>query len=70
MQRDLIVLASSLHDIGKIGISEKILNKPGPLTAEEYNEMKKHTLIGAQILKNLEIYKDEPLVKVAYKICR
>ncbi len=42
--------AALLHDIGKIGIDESILNKPGKLTAEEYEEMKKHPLIGHQIL--------------------
>ena len=42
--------AALLHDIGKIGIDEAILNKPGKLTAEEYEEMKKHPLIGHQIL--------------------
>lgn len=42
-----ISLASALHDIGKIGIDEKILNKPGKLTEEEYGIMKTHTTIGA-----------------------
>ena len=66
----LITLASSLHDIGKIGIDEKILNKPGRLTAEEFEEMKKHTVIGEEILCSLEIYQNELLVKVAREICR
>ena len=39
----MITVASALHDIGKIGIDEKILNKPGRLTNEEFVEMKKHT---------------------------
>ena len=59
-----------LHDIGKVGIDEKILNKPGRLTNEEFEEMKKHTLIGASMLKSLGVYQDEELVKVAYQICR
>jgi putative two-component system response regulator len=46
----LIVLAAPLHDIGKIGIPDKILLKPGPLTRLEHDEMKKHTSIGADIL--------------------
>ena len=66
----LITLASSLHDIGKIGIDEKILNKPGRLTAEEFEEMKKHTVIGEEILRSLELYQNELLVKVAREICR
>ena len=66
----LISTASSLHDIGKIGIPESILNKQGKLTAEEFEVMKKHTLIGASILKNLGRYQKEPLLKTAYQICR
>lgn len=68
--RMLISTASSLHDIGKIGIDEKILNKPGRLTPEERKIMEKHTVIGADMLVNLPMYEDEPLMKVAYQICR
>lgn len=68
--RMLISMASSLHDIGKIGIDEKILNKPGRLTPEERKIMEKHTVIGADMLANLPMYEDEPLMKVAYQICR
>lgn len=68
--RLLITTASSLHDIGKIGIPESILNKPGKLTKEEFEEMKKHTLIGASMLKNLGMYQNEPLMETAYQICR
>lgn len=66
----LISKASALHDIGKISISDEILNKPGRLTAEEFAIMKKHSLEGAAMLDELVAYKDEPLVKVAYQICR
>ena len=69
-QQDMIALASALHDIGKIGIDEKLLNKPGKLTQEEFETMKTHTLIGASMLENLGIFQNEPLVKVAYQICR
>lgn len=65
-----ITLASALHDIGKIGIDDKILNKPGRLTKEEFEIMKSHTLIGASILENLGVYQEEPLLKAAYQICR
>ncbi len=68
--RMLISTASSLHDIGKIGIDEKILNKPGRLTPEERKEIEKHTVIGADILSELKMYSDEPLMKMAYQICR
>ena len=66
----MITTASALHDIGKMGIDENILNKPGRLTKEEFEEMKKHTLIGASMLKSLELYQDEKLVQIAYQICR
>ena len=46
------------HDIGKIGISDSILLKNGKLTEEEYNEIKKHPIIGKNILSNAEIFKD------------
>ena len=65
-----ITLASALHDIGKIGIDDKILNKPGRLTKEDFEIMKSHTLIGASILENLGLYQEEPLIKTAYQICR
>lgn len=66
----LITNAAALHDIGKIGIDEKILNKPGKLTKEEFEIMKTHTLIGAKMIENLEGFQEEPLVKVTYAICR
>lgn len=66
----LITVASALHDIGKIGIDEKILNKPGKLTPEEFELMKMHTMIGASMLGRLEIYKEERLVQIACEICR
>ena len=66
----MISTASALHDIGKIGINEKILNKPGKLTKEEFEIMKTHTLIGASMLTDLELYQDEMLVRIAYQICR
>lgn len=66
----IITTASALHDIGKIGIDEKILNKPGKLTDEEFEIMKTHTVIGASILENLDVYRNEELVKTARDICR
>lgn len=61
---DNIRYASPLHDIGKVGIADAILLKPGKLTAEEFEEMKKHTLYGAKILANAE----STLLKAACRI--
>ena len=49
---ETIELAAPMHDIGKIGIADEILRKPGRLTHPEYNIMKNHTLIGYEILKD------------------
>ena len=62
--------ASALHDIGKMGIDEKILNKPGRLTDEEFEIMKTHTIIGAHMVEQLGEYKNEPLVRYTHEICR
>ena len=69
-QQDLIPLASALHDIGKIGIDEKILNKPGKLTPEEFEVMKTHSMLGAQILYDLDNFSEQPLLQTAYEIAR
>lgn len=65
-----ISLASALHDIGKIGIDEKILNKPGKLTEEEYGIMKTHTTIGAIMIHQVQMEEDDTLIQFAYEICR
>jgi putative two-component system response regulator len=49
----LFIQSSRLHDVGKIGISDAILKKPAKLTSDEFDEMKKHTLIGAQIIDKI-----------------
>jgi putative nucleotidyltransferase with HDIG domain len=46
-----IYLAGLLHDVGKIGVRDAVIGKPGPLTPEEYDEMKQHPEIGARILE-------------------
>lgn len=66
----LIATASALHDIGKINIDEKILNKPGKLTKEEFEIMKTHTTIGAAMIGKIDLYHSERLVQLAYEICR
>lgn len=70
--KDVLIIstASALHDIGKIMIDEKILNKPGKLTKEEFEIMKTHSMLGASILKELPTYQEKTLVSVAYEICR
>ena len=65
----LISVASSLHDIGKIAIPDEIINKPGKLTAEEFEIMKTHSEQGAKMLEKLIEYKDERLIKFAHDIC-
>ena len=69
-QQSIIPLASALHDIGKIAIDEKILNKPGKLTPEEFEVIKTHTTLGAEILQRQENFDNEPLLQTAYEICR
>ncbi len=69
-QQDNIPLASALHDIGKIGIDEKILNKPGKLTPEEFEVVKTHSMLGAEMLHQLENFNEQPLLQTAYEIAR
>ena len=69
-QQDNIPLASALHDIGKIGIDEKILNKPGKLTQEEFEVIKTHSMLGAEMLHQLENFNEQPLLQTAYEITR
>ena len=66
----MITTLSALHDIGKISIPTAILNKPGKLTAEEFEIMKTHTTIGDEILATMTEYQDDPLVHFARQICR
>ena len=68
---DVISTASALHDIGKIAIPDAILNKPEQLTAEEFQVMKTHTEIGAEMLMELPAeQRESELVKIAIEICR
>jgi putative nucleotidyltransferase with HDIG domain len=50
---EAIDAAALLHDIGKIGIPDRLLTKPGPLTPAEYDEVKQHVIIGADILSTV-----------------
>jgi putative two-component system response regulator len=63
---DLIIQSSQLHDIGKISIEDKILRKPGKLDEVEYNEMKKHTIFGEQIIEKIQtMTKENEFLKYA-----
>ncbi len=55
---ETIVRAARVHDIGKMGVPDQILYKPGELDEEEWEVMKEHPEIGAEILSGLEIYED------------
>ena len=66
----MISTAAIFHDIGKIGISEDILYKPDKLTAEEFEIMKTHTVIGQQIIQSMSGYRDEPMLLMAAQVCR
>lgn len=53
-----------LHDIGKIGIRDEVLQKRGPLSPEDYQNIQKHPLIGVKIVKEIEFFKDKiPMIR-------
>jgi len=52
-QRDTIIRAALIHDVGKVGITDTIIGKQGPLTDEEYNIVKRHPIIGAEIVSQM-----------------
>jgi HD-GYP domain-containing protein (c-di-GMP phosphodiesterase class II) len=53
-QLNVLEIAALFHDVGKIGIPDKVLNKPGKLTDEEFNQIKEHPSIGVDILKTID----------------
>jgi len=63
-----IVLGSQMHDIGKVSIADAILLKPGRLTPEEYDIMKKHTVYGARALEGVEDEDPDGLLQIARQI--
>ncbi|KYL32267.1 two-component system response regulator [Pseudoalteromonas agarivorans] len=63
-QAELLRQAAPMHDVGKIGIPDAILLKPGRLTPDEFDHMKQHATIGAQILAN----SSSPLLQLAHKL--
>ena len=58
---DMLKLASPMHDIGKVGIPDNILNKPGKLTFEEFEIMKTHAQLGYEMLKHSQ----KPILQAA-----
>jgi putative nucleotidyltransferase with HDIG domain len=64
---ETIVRAAYLHDIGKIGIPDGELNKPGPLSADEYEQMKKHPAIGARILASYSQFSEGADIVLAHQ---
>lgn len=69
-ERATISAASTLHDLGKLSIPDYVLNKPGRLTPEEFEIMKTHTTIGANMLESMTEYRSSALVQAARDICR
>ena len=68
---DNIVMAAPMHDIGKIEISDTILNKPGKLTEEEFEIMKKHSEYGGDIIKDtISNVEEQEYCNIAYNIAR
>ena len=67
---ETVCMAASLHDIGKLMIPCELLEKPDRLTPEEYEIVKRHTVIGAQLIAELPGYQGEKLTKYAMEICR
>ena len=69
-QADCVTIstASALHDVGKTGVDQGILNKPGRLTPEEFEAVKQHTVIGEELLRGMREYRGEPLLETAAAI--
>lgn len=66
---DDIVCASALHDVGMIAVPESILNKPGPLTNEEFEIIKRHTIYGAQVIERISSIGGERFFSYCRDIC-
>jgi putative two-component system response regulator len=66
-----LYFATPLHDIGKVGVSDAILRKPGPLTPGEFAEMKRHTVLGAELLANAAArFPEAEYLQTAIKVAR
>jgi putative nucleotidyltransferase with HDIG domain len=61
---EILEYGALLHDMGKIGIKDEILRKPGPLSPEEYQTIQEHPLIGVKIVEGIEFFKDKiPMIR-------
>ncbi|MDR0831691.1 MAG: diguanylate cyclase [Bacillales bacterium] len=67
---ELITKASAMHDLGKVAIPDAVLEKPGRLTNEEFELMKKHTTFGSEILDSLDYDKNDEFFAMCYDIVR
>jgi putative two-component system response regulator len=63
LEPDIIVKSVPLHDVGKIGIPDKILLKPGKLLPDEFEIMKTHTTLGKNIIESIVIQQDSPYLR-------
>jgi len=64
--RDLLRMAAMVHDVGKVAISDLILKKPGPFTRDEFETMKQHTVLGAQLFLGRQSDFDDAAAQVAF----
>jgi putative nucleotidyltransferase with HDIG domain len=61
---EVLEYGALLHDIGKIGIEDEILRKPGPLSPEEFQTIQQHPLVGVKIVEGIEFFKDKiPMIR-------
>ena len=69
LDAETLCLASKLHDLGKVGIRDSILRKPSSLTLEEYEEMKKHTTLGEEVIDRMQRRRDEGSFFELARVC-
>ncbi|MAG37552.1 MAG: hypothetical protein CL878_15050 [Dehalococcoidia bacterium] len=65
-ERELITLAGRFHDVGKIGVRDAVLNKPGRLTNEEFDEIRQHPALSAQIITDVSLFREAASLIVAH----
>ncbi len=65
-----IGLAAMMHDVGKIAVPDNILEKPGPLSEQEYEQARQHTTYGTHLLKSIGYFDDQPASSYYYDVCR